>query len=104
MSADGGVRALATHRPPQSLRLPGCKAGKGDRDLEHLILEDDRPQRLAQRRLERGMEIRDLVVRFHPQALAALDVGVDRSPLDRARAHDRYLDRDVLEALGTSSA
>ena len=46
--------ALAAHRSAQSLRLAGGEAGKGDRDLEHLVLEDDRPERLAQGRSSEG--------------------------------------------------
>ena len=92
-------RALAAHRPPQPLRLAGREAGEGHRDLDHLVLEDDRPERVAQHRLERGMLVGHLEVRVHAQPLAALDVGVDRAALDRARAHDRDLDREVVERL-----
>ena len=52
VGAQGGLRALAAHRPAQPLGLPGAKAGKGHRHLEHLVLEDDRAQRVAQHRLE----------------------------------------------------
>ena len=43
------MAALAAHRAPQALRLPHAEAGQRHRDLEHLILEDDDAERLAQR-------------------------------------------------------
>ena len=48
---DRRLRALAAHRPPQPLGLARREAGERDRDLEHLVLEDDRAERLAQHRL-----------------------------------------------------
>src|SRR5437868_12611161 len=50
-----GVRALAAHRPPQPFRLPDAEAGEVDGDVEHLVLEDDDAERLAQRLLEQRM-------------------------------------------------
>ncbi len=97
---DRRLRALAAHRPPQSLGLAGREAGEGDRHLEHLVLEDDRAQRLAQHRLERGVLVGDLVVGLDAHALAPRDVGVDRAALDGPGPHDRHLDRDVLKRLG----
>src|SRR5207248_8538310 len=44
-----GVRPLAAHRASQSLRLTDGEAGQVDRDVEHLVLEDDDAERLAQR-------------------------------------------------------
>ena len=46
-----------------------------------------------------GVVVGDLEVGVHAQALAALDVRVDRAALDRPRAHDRDLDREVVEVL-----
>ena len=40
--------ALAAHRPAQSLRLAHAEAGQRHRHLQHLVLEDDHPERLAQ--------------------------------------------------------
>ena len=93
-------RALAAHRAAQALGLSRREAREGHRDLDDLVLEDDRPQRVAQDGLERGVVVGDLVVGLHAQALAALDVGVDRAALDRPRAHDRHLDGEVVEVLG----
>ena len=92
-------RALAAHRPAQTLGLPHAEAGERLRDLEHLVLEDDRPERVAQRRLERRVQVGDLVGGVDAQPLAALDVRVDRAADDRPRADDRDLDRDVVEVL-----
>ena len=83
---DRRLRALAAHRPAQPLGLARREAGEGLRDLDHLVLEDDRAERVAQHRLERRVLVGDLVVRVLAQALPALDVGVDRAALDRARA------------------
>ena len=93
-------RALAAHRPPQPLGLAGREAGERHRDLDHLVLEDDRAERVAQHRLERRVVVGHDVVRVHAQPLAARDVRVDGAAEDRAGPHDRDLDREVVEALG----
>ena len=54
------VRALAAHRPAQPVGLAGGEAGERFGHLHHLVLEDDRAERLAQDRLERGMLVGDL--------------------------------------------
>src|SRR5438132_14160914 len=68
------VRALAAHRAAQAFRLPHAEAGERDRDLEHLVLEDDD----AERRLQAVREQRMVDGRDEPrvlaQALAVLDV------------------------------
>ena len=92
-------RALAAHRPAQPLGLPDAEARERLRDLEHLVLEDDRAERVAQRLLERRVQVGDLERRVGAQALAALDVRVDRAADDRPRPHDRDLDRDLVEVL-----
>src|SRR5581483_9291915 len=66
-----------------------------------LILEDDRPERLAQNRLERWMFVGNLEVGIDAHPLAPLDVRVDRPALDRPGPDDRDLDRDVLQVLWT---
>ena len=48
------MRALAAHRAAQSLRLADGEACEMDRDVEHLILEDDDAERLAQRLCSSG--------------------------------------------------
>ncbi len=104
VSLDRRLGALAAHCPAKPLRLAGSKACEGDRDLEHLVLEDDRAERLAKNRLERGVLVGDPVVGINAHALATLDVRVDRSSLDWTRADDRHLDCDVLEVLGTGAS
>ena len=97
---DRRLRALARHRPPQSLGLARREAGERPRSLDHLVLEDDRAECLAQHGLQARVVIGHLEVRVHALALLALDVGVDRAADDRPGAHDRHLDRQVLERLG----
>ncbi len=48
VALDCDARALAAHRAPQPVRLARAEPGEGLRDLEHLVLEDDRAERLAQ--------------------------------------------------------
>ena len=43
--------------PSQHLPLPAREAGQVARDLEHLLLKNDHPQRLGQGRLEQGMQV-----------------------------------------------
>ena len=98
--AHGGLRARAAHRPAQPLGLAGREAGERHRHLDHLVLEDDRSERVAQHRLERGVVVGDLVGRVRAQRLAPLDVGMDRAALDRAGTNERDLDGQVVERLG----
>jgi hypothetical protein len=63
---DRRLRALAAHRPPQAFGLAGRKAGEGDRHLEHLVLEDDPPERFLQHRLQRWVLVGNLVVGILP--------------------------------------
>ena len=51
--------ALSAHRPAQPLGLARAEPGELHRDLDHLLLEDDRPQRVAQDRLQRGVLVGD---------------------------------------------
>ena len=96
---DRGFASLARERAPQSLRLADREAGDGHRDLEHLVLEDDRAERLAQRLLEQRMLDRRHVARVFAHRLAPVDERVHRLRLDRAGPHDRDLDRQVVEVL-----
>ena len=96
---DRGLAPLAAHRAPQPLGLPHAEPGQRDRDVEHLLLEDDRPERLAQRLGQQRMVDRRHVVRVVAQLLAPVDVRVHRLPLDRPRPHERDLHGQVLEVL-----
>ena len=93
------MRALAAHRAPQPLRLADREAGEMDGDVEHLVLEDDDAERLAQRLLEQRMVGRRAVGRVVAQQLAPLDVRMHGLPLDRPRPHERDLHRDVVDRL-----
>ena len=50
-----GEAALPAHRAPQPLRLADGEAREMDRDVEHLVLEDDDAERLPQRLLQQRM-------------------------------------------------
>ena len=76
--ADRLLGALAAHRPPQPLRLGGGEVGQRHHHLDHLLLEDDRPQRLLQHRLQQRVLVGDLVVGVLATQLAPLYVGMDR--------------------------
>ena len=91
---------LAAHRAAQSFGLPRAEAGERHRHVQHLLLEDDRAVRLAERLLEQRMVVRRPERRVGAQQLAVLDVRVHGLSLDRARAHERDLHREVLEVLG----
>ena len=52
--------ALAAHGPAQPLGLAGAEARQRHRDLDHLLLEDDRAQGVGEDRLERGVRVGDL--------------------------------------------
>src|SRR6266571_285906 len=95
------VRALAAHRAAQPFRLPHAEAGKGDRYLENLILEDDDPERRAQALREQGMIHRRNERRIFAQALAVIDVRMDGLALNRARTHERDLDGEIVDVLRT---
>ena len=90
-------RALAAHRPAQPVRLARGEPGEGFGHFHHLVLKDDRAERLLQDPLERGVLVGNLVRGVFALSPQALDVGVDRPSLDRAGADDRDLDRQVLE-------
>ncbi len=96
--------ALAAHRAAQAVDFAGPEAGERLRDLDHLVLEDDRPERLAQHLDQRRVKARWLVGGVFAQPLAALDVGVHGTTLDRPGTDDRDLDRDLLEVRGASAA
>ena len=84
---------LPAHRPAQALRLPDREAGERDRDLEHLVLEDDDAERRAQRLAQELVVDRPDVGRVVAQPLARVDVRVHRLSLDRPRPDERDLAR-----------
>ena len=90
---------LAAHRAPQPLGLPHAEPRERDRDLEHLVLEDDDAERLAERLGQQRMVDRRHEARVLAQPPPVLDVRVDRLALDRPRADERDLDRQVVEVL-----
>ena len=99
VTLDRDARALAAHRAAQPVGLAGAEAGERLRDLEHLVLEDDRAERLAQHPGQGGVQAGWLVGGVLAQPLAPFDVGVHRAALDRPRANDRDLHRQLREVL-----
>ncbi len=71
-----------------------------DRDVQHLVLEDDDPECLAQRLLQERMVGGRNVGRILTELLPTLDVRMHRLALNRPRPHERNLNRDVVEVLG----
>ncbi len=100
VGADRLLGALAAHRPPQPLGLRGGEARQLHRHLDHLLLEDDRAERLRQDRLQQRVFVGDLERGVLPQPLAALYIGVDGAALDRAGADQGDLDGEVVEVGG----
>src|SRR6185312_9837529 len=96
---DRVLAPLAAHRPAQPLRLPYGEPRERHRDLEHLLLEDDRAERLLEALREERMVMRDDVARILAPALPAFDVRVHGLPLDRPRADERHLHGEVVEVL-----
>ena len=90
---------LAAHRAAQPLGLADREPGKRHRHLQHLVLEDDDAERLAQRLGERRVVDRRDEGRVLAQLLPPLDVRVDGPALDRPRPDERDLDRQVVEVL-----
>ena len=93
------LRAFAAHCSPQAFGLAGGEAGERHRHLDHLVLEDDRAERVGEDRLEAGVLVGDLVGGILAEELAALQIGVDSAALDRAGAHQRHLDDHIVDRL-----
>ena len=88
-------RPLGPHRPAQLVGLGGGEAGAVDRELHELLLKQRDAERFSQRGLHRWMVVGDGSL-----AVAALDVGVHRSALNRSRPDQRHLDDQVVEHPG----
>ena len=91
---------LAAHRAPQALGLADREARQRHRDLQHLVLEDDHPQRVGERLREQRVVDRRHEARVLSQPLAMLDVRVDGLALDRPGPDECDLDGQVVEVLG----
>ena len=89
--------ALTAHRPPQALGLRGGEARECHRHLDHLLLVDDRAERLGEHRLQQRMLVGDLEAGVLPLSFAPLYIRMDRPALDRPRPHQCHLDRQVVE-------
>src|SRR5439155_24844694 len=81
--------ALAAHRPPQALRLADREPRQRRRYAQHLLLEDDDAERLAQRLLQQRMVVRRYELRVLAQLLPVLDERMDGAALDRPGPNER---------------
>ena len=91
--------ALAAHRASQPLRLADGEAGHRHRHVQHLVLEDHDPERLAQGLGEQRVVDRRHEGRVELARLPVLHVRVDGLPLDRAGPHQGDLHGEVVEVL-----
>ena len=88
---DRGLAPLAAHRPAQALRLLDAEARERHGHLEHLLLEDDHAERVAEGlREQRVLDRRD-ERRILAEQLPVLDVRVDGLALDRPGPDERDL-------------
>ncbi len=94
------ARAPPAHRTAQALGLALREARERDGDVEHLILVDDHAERVGERLRQQRVVVGHAIGRVVPDRLAPLEVGVHGAALDGPRAHERDLDREVLEVLG----
>ncbi len=83
------------HGAAQLVGLAGGKAGAFNGHPHGLFLEQRHAQSLAQHLLQLGLGKDHGLL-----ALAPAQIGVDHVALDRARAHDRHLDHQVVEGAG----
>ncbi len=94
------LASLAAHRAAQPLGFADREARCRHGDVEHLVLEDDDTERVAQSLAERLVQDRRLEGGIGAFRMPVLHVGVNRLALDRARAHERDLDGQIVEVLG----
>src|SRR5262249_61728676 len=83
------LASLSAHRAPEALGLPDREAGERHGDLQHLILEDDDPQRVVKRLGEQWVVDRRGEGRGLTETLAVLAVRRDGPARDRGGAGER---------------
>src|SRR6185503_6287733 len=94
--AETALALPGRHRPAQAVRLTARETRCDDGQLHHLLLED----RHAERALEDAFDLGAWVGhRLLPAPPA--QVRVNHVALDRAGSDDRYLDHEVVIALGS---
>ena len=93
------VAPLAAHRATEPFRLADRVPGERDRDVEHLVLEDDDAERRGKRLAERLVRDSEDERRVLAEQATVLDVRVHGLPLDRPGPDERDLDREVVDRL-----
>ena len=91
---------LLAHGAAQQIGFAQRVAGEHVGDLHHLLLVDDDAQRL----LEQGFQLRQLVADDLAAAPLALDEVVDHAALDRARTIERVEGGQVFHRVGLVAA
>ncbi len=94
--AEGLEAALALpgrHRAAQLVGFAGREVGGDHRDLHHLFLENRHAERALEHAAQRRARVADGL-----GCAAALEVRMHHAALDRAGAHDRDLDDQVVKA------
>ncbi len=92
--ADGADALEGRHGAAQLVGFRRREAGGDDGDLHRLLLEQRHAQRLRQHRFQFLRRIGDGLL-----AAAPAQIGMHHVALDRAGAHDRDLDDQVVEIL-----
>src|SRR5262249_52395104 len=82
------------HRATQGIGFVAAEAGRDHRELHHLLLEDRHAERAVEHRAHGFARIAHLLL-----ARAPSQVGMHHVTLDRARAHDRHLDHEIVVTL-----
>jgi hypothetical protein len=93
--ADAAGELERRHRPAEQVRLGGGEPGAFDRDAHRLLLEKRHAERLLEHAAQFLLGIGDRLLAFAPA-----QIGMDHVALDRAGAHDRDLDHQVVEGPG----
>ena len=89
------LRTLRSHRLAELVGFGRAEPRAVDRELHELLLEERHTERLLQARLRERMDIRDLLL-----TVAAPEVRVHRTALDRAGPDQRDLHHEVVEVAG----
>src|SRR5581483_10188059 len=98
------ARPPARHGPSQPLGFAGRVARRRHRDVQHLVLEDDDPERFLQDRLEAAVRVRDVHGLAPYRALPCLHERMEGAGHDRAGPDKGHLDSQVLHGARLSHA
>jgi hypothetical protein len=86
------------HAAPEPVGFTRGKAGTFDRDAHRLFLKQRHTERLAEHPFQLRFRIRDRLDLFPPA-----QIGMHHVALDRAGAHDRHFDDQIVEGFGLNA-